>query len=230
MDNEKKNSSKTEVSINKDAGTEGSTEVESVVIETAGDNGATGSNVEVNVKKGKSNTGLIIAVVVVFFICLCCIGVGFVASQAANTSLTRYSDNIIENTIYETIEREVENSIGEDADINLGIRGNATLPQGFPNDVPIYEGSKITSSFRNRSSNGEGFDYSVILSVSGADINDVVGYYRDELADAGWELESDSEFGGFFIQGYTKDEARLSMSFSDIEGTIGVTISVSDVD
>ncbi|MGB4594191.1 MAG: hypothetical protein WBI63_10535 [Coriobacteriia bacterium] len=63
---------------------------------------------------------------------------------------------------------------------------NATLPDGWPKDAPVYDGT-IESSWET--SNDKGTSFSVALSTTDP-VQDVVAWYTGELEGEGWKIVS----------------------------------------
>jgi FlaG/FlaF family flagellin (archaellin) len=67
------------------------------------------------------------------------------------------------------------------------------LPDEFPDDFPMYDGVKIdgTSSFASET------DITFYVNLTSEDATkDVYEWYKAELADAGWEITSDTYMSG----------------------------------
>ena len=57
------------------------------------------------------------------------------------------------------------------------------LPDGFPQDFPVFEGALVDSAAQT----GEG---SSVVWTTGADFTKVVDFYKKAFADGGWNIES----------------------------------------
>lgn len=62
----------------------------------------------------------------------------------------------------------------------------AELPDGYPDDVPVYDGT-IDSSWQT--SDDKGVTYAVAIKTTDP-VSDVVAWYEEQLADKGWEIKS----------------------------------------
>ena len=71
--------------------------------------------------------------------------------------------------------------------VALGEKGVA-LPDGFPKDVPIAKGATVKMAM------AQGKQTMVHLSVPGS-IADAAAYYKDELKNQGWEIETTMNMG-----------------------------------
>jgi hypothetical protein len=71
--------------------------------------------------------------------------------------------------------------------------GKNKLPDGFPENFPIYEGAKIASS--TKMTIDQGTSYSVQLDVDDS-VSKVGEYYKKALPDAGYTVEGTMETNG----------------------------------
>jgi len=103
--------------------------------------------------------------------------------------------------------------------------GSAKLPDGFPSDVPIYPGSKITSAIKNK-------DTKFIVTLTTNDSKDKVeSYYNDELSAEGWSSGNESSFdlGALNNKEYTKSGSKLNVTIvSSNDNRTLVTLSVEN--
>lgn len=109
----------------------------------------------------------------------------------------------IEKAVEEKTERDIEKATGKEVEIDteknkvqveteegkaeVQTGEEASLPEDFPNDFPIYKGSKVNAAFSTETESGKG--YQVTLSVS-EDFKKVVDYYKSELEKAGYKIIS----------------------------------------
>ncbi len=117
---------------------------------------------------------------------------------------------------------------GEKVEIQGG--DDASLPDGFPQDVPVYKdatvkmGNSITSEGKTT--------YSAILQT-GDDVNTVSAWYKDALPKEGWTLEGDmsSNSNGktTTVIGAKKGTASLNVTVlgpdDDSKTTISLTVA-----
>ncbi len=102
-----------------------------------------------------------------------------------------------------------------------GSEASDTLPEGFPADVPVYDGT-IVDSEKTDADGGTG--YTVDLTAPDA-VDDVVSWYEDELAGGGWITATASmpNSAGNVITG---DKDGQSVIVTVLEGDGGTTLSV----
>ncbi|MEZ4416449.1 MAG: hypothetical protein R3E10_11950 [Gemmatimonadota bacterium] len=100
--------------------------------------------------------------------------------------------------------------------------GGGSLPEGFPDDVPIPPGAQIAVSMMSQ---GEGA--SVTLTTDDS-VRSVYDYYLEHLVDEGWEIDQKMEASGMFILHATKDERELAASIAGEGDETTVTLTVSD--
>lgn len=118
-----------------------------------------------------------------------------------------------------------QNKDGESGSIG----GGAKLPNGFPDSVPIYPGSKVLVSHKNGAD-----EFNVMLTASGSKA-EVEAYYEKNLKKNGWsnDLETSTDFGFASGAQYTKGSQVLTVTVgqnsSDDKGelTIGLVITPS---
>lgn len=117
----------------------------------------------------------------------------------------------------------VKNEKGEGS-YSLG--NQAKLPEGFPEDVPVYKPSEIT--FASHSGN----NYSVTLS-SDDKADTILAYYKTELTRRGWQSSSRSSYRTNDVQGsgssYKKDNRSLilTLTASDSDNKTIIYLSIS---
>ncbi len=85
---------------------------------------------------------------------------------------------------------------------------DASLPEGFPSDVPIYEPSTIV--YATKTGNNR-FSASAKTSDSASQ---VLAFYKADLSDKGWTNTHESSYGQGSILTYEKDDTLLSVSVS----------------
>jgi hypothetical protein len=89
------------------------------------------------------------------------------------------------------------------------------LPDGFPEDVPIPEGSKVMYS---TSSGSDGI--SVALSVKDAP-KEVFAFYAERLGEEGWEIGQKVEMDAFYMVSASKEGREVSATVTgEGEGTV----------
>ncbi len=141
------------------------------------------------------------------------------------------ADSLIE----EGVERAVEQGASGEADVEFDDEGRISvehedgsfqvgggdLPDGFPDDVPLVEGTVLTSS---RFTEGEDTVWSVTLTVDG-DAADAFAAARDELTAAGYDETQSVDSDSF--RSATLESADLQVNLTALEGPDGATVSYS---
>lgn len=88
---------------------------------------------------------------------------------------------------------------------------DASLPDGFPSDVPIYDPS--TTVYATKTDDKH---YSVALKTADA-TDKVLAFYSDELTKQGWTSTHESSYTGGNIILYKQGDRSLSLSVSTQE-------------
>ena len=106
--------------------------------------------------------------------------------------------------------------------------GTASLPEGWPADVPVYEGVEIQAS--TSFTLPEGTQMSATMTTSDA-YADVAAWYKSAVADGGWTIESEASFEtdgrATSLLGLEKDGMQATINVSD--GGDGITTIVTGV-
>lgn len=165
-------------------------------------------------KKSHISLGLILIILTVFTL-----------------NLTGCAEKIAENAV----ESAIENSAGEDVDVdlsgdnvnlNLGgakfnAGGNVQLPSNFPADVYQIEGT-VTGSMSNLGVN----TYWVTITTK-IPINEVSTTYQTELPKNGWTISGTSNFEGMSTLNAEKDGRQLSIIITASEEETSIILSES---
>ena len=111
-------------------------------------------------------------------------GCGFAAEQA--------SEAIVEGSTGADVEIDDDGeSVSietEDGSVEISGGDSATIPDGFPKDVPLYDGALVMSQ---KFDTEDGVAYNIgIKTDDGA--NDVAEWYSDEFASEGWTVTTES--------------------------------------
>lgn len=116
---------------------------------------------------------------------------------------------------------------GEDGE-TVEIQGDSgEVPDGFPDDVPVYDGDIQTTS---KVSTGEGTAYYVELTTDDG-ASDVHDWYKSEFESEGWAIQMDTTstqngaFSGLLMA--EKDGAQVSMTLEESDGVTGVFMTVN---
>jgi len=173
----------------------------------------------------KGNSKMIIIIVVILLLCCCCsiIAGGYFYFRGASNVCCGLPANIL-------------NQVGTPPGFfnpvpNPGSTGStndlpsATLPSGFPSDVPIYPGAKILFGVKNDTDS-----YSASLTSSAAS-GDVTAFCKSEIVKKGWTIETEGNIFGYVISA-KKDTRELNVVVLDIKDDNGnpvqsITLSVT---
>lgn len=143
-----------------------------------------------------------------------------------------------------SIEKAIEESSGENVKVDIDnetttfttdegstVVGSGSLPDNFPEDVPIYPDTTIT--FSHVGSGDEESSASTTLETKDSQ-EKVTSWYKEEIAKNGWTIESTDNWGVNADQytSYTasKNDRELSIGVSVADDLTLVTISVYKYD
>lgn len=99
---------------------------------------------------------------------------------------------------------------------------NATLPDGWPDDAPVYDGT-IESSWET--SNDKGTSFSVALSTTDP-VQDVVEWYTGELESEGWKIVSTYKDDSSGMVSAEKDDLTFYMAAGAGSDTTDISVMV----
>lgn len=102
----------------------------------------------------------------------------------------------------------------------VSIGGENKLPDGFPSEVPVYDGATITSSV----STEQGF----LVGFTTTDApREVLDWYKSELAAGGWEVKSnmESDSGGLLTATMTGWSLGVNVGGGDSGGETTIVLS-----
>ncbi|MBN1193010.1 MAG: hypothetical protein JXA36_04900 [Coriobacteriia bacterium] len=101
----------------------------------------------------------------------------------------------------------------EDGEVNVTGGDSGELPDGFPEDFPIYDGARIESS---SSLTADGASTYYVNLISEDDFETVFPWYEAELPSAGWEITSNTQ--------YSQDNGggMLTVKQGETEGSVNV--------
>ncbi len=126
----------------------------------------------------------------------------------------------VEERAKEAVER-ADNGDEGDAEGEYGIFGSASLPDGFPDDVHIYEGAAITHSSRDGGR-------MVVALRTGDEATNVLEAYEEKAKADGWELEAEHQMGGVANRSYLKGDRRLVVNINAQEDGTVVNLAISE--
>lgn len=143
-------------------------------------------------------------------------------------------------------EKAIENEAGGDADVDLSngkvkvsdgkggssevdVSGDADLPDDFPADLEVPGTTKVLLS---SSSSADGRNLQQVTVYFDGSVADVYEAYKQQLTDAGYEIESDTsgDQGGSSFGSATasNDRSTVSAIFSEdpsAQGTASITVA-----
>jgi hypothetical protein len=137
-------------------------------------------------KKIMGITGVILSMIIIVVFGSSCVGQNIaerITEGVIEKAIEGESGGNVEIDLSEGEEGEIRIS-SEDSEITLGT--GAELPEGFPEDVPIYGDMEITTSFT--SSEDDKNIYS-ITAVSPKSVEEIFDWYINELS--GWSIENE---------------------------------------
>jgi len=114
-----------------------------------------------------------------------------------------------------------QNEEGQQFQASIG--ENAEVPADFPSDVPTYEGARPMAAM---SAAGEG---TVVTFQSADGQQQIYEFYQSALADQGWSVDSEKEFGGQRSLDASKDSRKLSVSITGTKGDSRISIMVTGI-
>ena len=173
-------------------------------------------------KPGKNNRIVIIAVVAVVLVLV-------IGGFAARMFSQKLGENMAENMIESATGGKADVDINSDSVTVKTDEGSfstaASLPDGFPSDVPVYPGSAITYSGTNNQQTGD-TEYVVVLSTTDS-YQKVGDYYTAQLASQGCDITSTQSIAGTTVISASKDTRTLSMSTATADDGTTITLGVT---
>lgn len=151
------------------------------------------------------------------------------------TVLLAACDSVQENMM----ERAIEKETGGDADVDM--RGDGSMhieneegtfdsgtevPDDWPSDVTVYGDAEVQYSASVNPTTGEPGSILVMMTTDSA--ANVAAFYRDDLADQGWEIEGDMRMGEMVIIGGKKDDRVVSVMITEADGGTSITLGVGE--
>ncbi len=109
---------------------------------------------------------------------------------------------------------------GKEGKATFTAGGGAEIPDGFPDDVYIYDGAKVNTSATVKGS------YQVQLSSSDA-VDKVLSVYKQKMEAAGWSEEAAMDMGEHKMLHYKKDGREINVQIiPEDSGATNIIISV----
>ena len=96
----------------------------------------------------------------------------------------------------------------------------AELPEGFPEDVYVYEGSVVEMASSAPTS------YTIALATKDP-FAKVVESYKEKMASAGWSLRTSTQMPGTEMLSYLLGDRAVSVSIFDEDGQTKIGLSVA---
>jgi len=113
---------------------------------------------------------------------------------------------------------------GAEAPSPGGEEPGATLPVGFPEDVPVYPGAHPTGSL---AATGKG----MVVTFQSADAPEkVFSFYRTQLAERGWSISGEANVLGQGALSGTKDTRTASVVVVGATGATQIIVSTATAD
>lgn len=91
------------------------------------------------------------------------------------------------------------------------------LPDGFPEDVPVYPKSTLVTSMATP-------DGVMVSSRSSADAGDVLAFYKKELGSKGWTVEAEMNMGPQRMLSFSKGDRQATVTISSDEGETQISL------
>ena len=124
------------------------------------------------------------------------------------------------------VEKNVENTSIKSEDEEISVSQAGTLPEGFPQNFPLYPEAKIISSFTAQGKETNGI--SVVLGSQDS-TEKVIEFYKSELPNKGWKIVSNFDQQGSSTISFEEDKVsgflgitKANMGVTTISVTIGV--------
>ena len=113
---------------------------------------------------------------------------------------------------------------GDGAQVQAQFGGEVRLPGGFPEDVPVFPNATLTSSVSSPAI-GTMLTYQVEESPE-----EVHAFYRRELLDDGWTIESEMNIGGQFMVSFDKERRKASVAITrDASKGTKITLTIANL-
>jgi hypothetical protein len=154
-------------------------------------------------------------------------GCGSAAKKAVDHELKRNGVDVNEKDSSVTIKDDSGNAL---------TYGSDKLPEGWPDELAMPDGTTIITALKNASSSGEVLAVSVGSKKS---VKDFVKALSDELSDAGWKKDQSLNYGGGTDESQTvsyKKNGKVvviiatSTTESDFKSNGQITVAPSDED
>lgn len=130
-----------------------------------------------------------------------------------------------EGTFEMTVDGGTFQATGEDGTVEYSADGGTRLPDGFPADVPVFEGLNLIMS--QGSSTDQEY---LVMGQTGQPVAEVARFYKETLAGQGWTAGDTQQMnmGGMQMENLTfsKGERELTVSIVRQDELTRVTLAV----
>jgi hypothetical protein len=101
------------------------------------------------------------------------------------------------------------------------------IPDGFPDNFPVYDGADVTAGYRGEQEGNEGF---FVSWETDDDLDDVQAFYEEELDKNGWELSGTFSSGDGVVLSATHAADKLSggVTIGEADGKTSIAAFVGD--
>jgi hypothetical protein len=106
---------------------------------------------------------------------------------------------------------------------SVSVGEDGKLPEGFPTDVPVYEGA-VKAAIATDSDKGKGFMVNIETPDAPAD---VFKWYEDEMASGGWTVKSTMKTGDGGLLSGEKDALGLTVTVTPAGTSANTNISLA---
>jgi len=171
----------------------------------------------------KNNKTLIVIIVVIVLLVLGWFIVSrFTAEHMAEYAIERATGGDIDIDMRSDDEGEVTITTDEGT-FEYSAGGSVSLPDNWPDDLPIMDEGSITYAGSMSPTAGEAGAV-VVFDVDGS-VSGVADYYKRALADNGWAVEATMQTGEMTIVSAAKDERTVGISI--VAGDVVTTVTIS---
>ena len=131
--------------------------------------------------------------------------------DGSETTVTTKGDNV---------EVTFKGAKGETVQV-AGGKGNVPLPEGFPDDVPVYPGAKVMTSAKTK----EGM--TLVLTTSDP-LQKAMEFYQGKLKTNGWDIQNTMNMPDGGMLSGTKEKRTCTLVVNHSNDQTIITISVSE--
>jgi hypothetical protein len=137
----------------------------------------------------KKKVILIVSVVMVLAIVFSLTSCGKAVEKITEKAIEASVDNVTDSNVEVSTDDTGVTISNEQGEVQIG--GNATIPENWPSEIPLYPDLKITASSSSKdSNNNDGFV--IFAEVSKGTVKDVYEWHKSKMSD--WEIEQDDYY------------------------------------